>query len=85
MRSEIDAIEAAAVPRIAAASTLDDLRALDQELLGKRSPLSSFKARLGGLDHDGRREVGGAINRVRDSLEAALSAKRVRARAGGAA
>ncbi len=76
MRSEIDAVEADAIPRIAAASTLDHLRALDQELLGKKSHLSSFKAKLGGLDHDGRREVGGAINRVRDSLEAALSAKR---------
>ena len=31
------------LPRIAAASTLDELRALDQELLGKKSPLSSFK------------------------------------------
>jgi phenylalanyl-tRNA synthetase alpha chain len=77
MRSQIDAIEAAAVPRIAAVSTLDELRALDQELLGKKSPLSSFKAELGRLDHDGRREVGGAINRVRDALEAAVSAKRI--------
>ena len=63
-------------PRIAAAATLDELRALDQELLGKRSPLSAFKAKLGGLDADERREVGGALNRVRDALEAALAARR---------
>ncbi|MGH9275567.1 MAG: phenylalanine--tRNA ligase subunit alpha, partial [Acidimicrobiales bacterium] len=76
MLDDIAAIEDDALPRIAAAATLDDLRALDQELLGKKSVLSSFKAKLGGLDHDGRREVGGALNRVRDSLEAALSGRR---------
>ena len=76
MLDEIAAIEADAGPRIARAATLDDLRALDQELLGKRSVLSSFKAKLGGLDHEGRREVGGALNRVRDALEAALSDRR---------
>ena len=76
MLDDIAAIEADALPRIAAAATLDELRALEQELLGKKSVLSSFKAKLGGLDDDGRREVGGALNRVRDALEAALSARR---------
>src|SRR5687768_5566683 len=76
MLDDIAAIEADALPRIAAAATLDDLRALDQELLGKKSVLSSFKAKLGGLDHEGRREVGGAVNRVRDALETALSHRR---------
>jgi phenylalanyl-tRNA synthetase alpha chain len=76
MLEEIAAIEADATPRIAAAETLDALRGLDQELLGKRSPLSSFKASLGGLDADGRREVGAALNRVRRSIETALSARR---------
>ena len=75
MLDDIAAIEVAAAPRIAAAASLDDVRALDQELLGKRSALSAFKARLGGLDHDGRRAVGGALNRVRDALETALSAR----------
>jgi phenylalanyl-tRNA synthetase alpha chain len=76
MLDDIAAIEAAAVPRIADAATLDELRALEQELLGKRSALSSFKSALGGLDHDGRRSVGGALNRVRDALEATLAARR---------
>jgi phenylalanyl-tRNA synthetase alpha chain len=76
MLDEIAAIEADAAPRIAAASTLDELRALDQDLLGKRSALSSFKAKLGGLDADGRREVGAAVNRVRDALQAALGTRR---------
>ena len=36
MHEDIASIEAAAVPRIAAASTVDEVRALDAELLGKR-------------------------------------------------
>ncbi len=76
MLDEIAAIEAEAAPRVAAAATLDALKALEQELLGKRSVLSSFKAKLGGLDDAGRREVGAALNRVRDAIERAVAARR---------
>jgi phenylalanyl-tRNA synthetase alpha chain len=76
MLDEIAAIEAEAAPRVAAAATLDALKALEQELLGKRSVLSSFKAKLGGLDDAGRREVGAALNRVRDAIEGAVAARR---------
>ena len=76
MLDDIAAIETAATPRIAAAATLEDLTALDQELLGKKSDLATFKAKLGGLDPDGRRAVGGAVNRVRDALAAALGGRR---------
>jgi phenylalanyl-tRNA synthetase alpha chain len=76
MLQDIAAIEADAGPRIAAATTLDELRALDQELLGKTSALASFRAKLGSLDPDARREVGGAVNRAREALDAALAARR---------
>jgi phenylalanyl-tRNA synthetase alpha chain len=76
MLEDIAAIEAEAAPRISATTTLDQLRALDQDLLGKRSALSAFKSKLGGLDPDERRQVGGALNQVRDALEAAVSDKR---------
>ena len=76
MLDEIAAIEAEAAPRVAAAATLDDLKALEQEVLGKRSVLSSFKAKLGGLDDAGRREVGAALNRVRDAIEGAVATRR---------
>ncbi len=76
MLDDVTALEAEAAPRIAAAATLDDLRALDQELLGKKSVLSSYKAKLGGLDDAGRKELGAAINRVRDALQVALSTRR---------
>ena len=76
MLEDIASIEAAAVPRIEAADTLDDVRALDAELLGKRAPLSLLKGRLGTLDPDGRRSAGAAINQARATLEAALGARR---------
>ena len=76
MLEDIARIEADAAPRIAAATSVDDVRALDAELFGKRSALSALKARLGGLEPDQRKAVGGAINEVRDSLESALAARR---------
>ena len=77
MLDEIRRIQAESGARIAAATTLDDLGALERELLGKTSALSGFKKQLGGLDNDGRREVGGALNEAQDGLRAAVSARRV--------
>jgi phenylalanyl-tRNA synthetase alpha chain len=76
MLEDIASIEADAAPRIAAATSLDDVRALDAELFGKRSALSGLKGKLGGLDPDERRTVGAAINQARESLEAALATRR---------
>jgi len=74
--AQIEALRAEAVPRIAAAATLEELRSLDGQLLGKRSDLSGLKAQLGGLDPEGRKAVGQAINAARDALEAAVSQRR---------
>jgi phenylalanyl-tRNA synthetase alpha chain len=76
MLDEIARIEADAAPRIAAATTVDELRALDAELLGKRGAIAGFKAQIGGLDAEERKRVGAAINDVRDALDRALSARR---------
>jgi phenylalanyl-tRNA synthetase alpha chain len=76
MLDEIARIQADAAPRIAAAGSLEDLRALDAELLGKKGQLSGLKAGLGALDPDARREVGAAINAARDALDAAVAARR---------
>ena len=76
MLTEIAAVETEAVPRVAAASTLDELRAIEQEVLGKKAVLSRLKAKLGGLDDAGRREAGGSINRARELLEAAVAERR---------
>ena len=76
MLDEIRRIEAESGSRIAGAATLDELGNLDRELLGKTSALSGFKKQLGGLDHDGRREVGAALNAAQESLRAMVAARR---------
>ncbi|HLT17006.1 MAG TPA: phenylalanine--tRNA ligase subunit alpha [Acidimicrobiales bacterium] len=73
---EIAALEAAAAPKIAAAEDLAALRAVEAELLGKRSALSKLKSSLGSLDADGRRQVGQATNRARQAIEAAVAERR---------
>jgi phenylalanyl-tRNA synthetase alpha chain len=73
---EIKAVGTGAVTQIAGAATLDELRALDTELLGKRSALNGFKKQLGGLDADERRTVGRALNEARESIEATLAERR---------
>jgi len=67
-------VEAAA--RASAVATIDEWRALDAELNGKRSALGAFKRRLGGLDPDERRTVGAALNRAQEAVRAALAARR---------
>ena len=72
----INAISAAAVDRVDAATSLDELAQLDTELLGKKSDLTGFKKQLGGLDADERRTVGRALNEAREAIEAAFRARR---------
>ena len=76
MIDDIRRIAAEATSRIGGAATLDELGALDRELLGKGSELSGFKRQMGGLDHEAKREVGGALNAARQQLEAAVVARR---------
>ena len=73
---QLAAVEADAVPKIAAAGDLDELRRLEADLLGKRSSLSTLKSGLRDLDADARRSVGQASNRVRDVLTEAVAARR---------
>jgi phenylalanyl-tRNA synthetase alpha chain len=76
MIEDIRAITAEATRRIAAASTLDDLGALDREILGKGSALTGFKRQMGALDPDARRGVGAALNEARAALETAVADRR---------
>jgi phenylalanyl-tRNA synthetase alpha chain len=73
---DLGRIEAAAGEQIAAAATLDELRAVETELLGKRSPLSQVKSRLGALAPDERRELGQAVNRAKATISAAVEQRR---------
>ena len=76
MTDDIERIAAEGAARLAEAATLDDLRALETELLGKRSELSAVKQRLGTLGPDDRRTIGRAVNEARAALEAAAEARR---------
>ena len=76
MSDDITRMAADGAARLAAAATLDDLRALEAELLGKRSELSAVKQKLGSLAPDERKTIGRAVNDARAILEAAADARR---------
>ena len=76
MIAEIDETTRDALARIAAAADLDALRDTEPEVLGKRSPLARFKARMGQLDPSERREIGQALNEAREKVEAAAADRR---------
>ena len=68
MIDEIQRINEQATERIAAASTLDELRSVETEVLGKKAPLTAVKKRLGELAADERKRVGQALNEARDVI-----------------
>ncbi|MGZ4681093.1 MAG: phenylalanine--tRNA ligase subunit alpha [Acidimicrobiales bacterium] len=72
---DIQRIAADADARIGAASTVEELRAVETEVLGRRSGLTDLKKRLGGLEPEQRKAVGMALNEAMRSLEALVSAK----------
>jgi phenylalanyl-tRNA synthetase alpha chain len=73
---EIARLEDEARVRLDAAATLDELRAAETDVLGKRSPLPSMKKRLGGLDTEDRRAVGKVLHGAQEALAALLVERR---------
>jgi phenylalanyl-tRNA synthetase alpha chain len=73
MLQDIARIADAGAARLATATSLDELRSFESELLGKRGELGSLKAKLGGLDPEERRTVGQALNDARRRLEVAAA------------
>ena len=77
MIAEITAARTAAEQSIAAASTLDELRVLDTDLLGKKSPLALLKTGLGKLTTvDEKKAAGQALNEAMLAVEEVLIARR---------
>src|SRR5690606_36162526 len=74
--SDIEALSARALADIAAASTPDALEALRVALLGKSGSITAQLKALGALPGDQRKAAGEAINRARDAIGAALSARK---------
>ncbi|MGH9182831.1 MAG: phenylalanine--tRNA ligase subunit alpha [Acidimicrobiales bacterium] len=69
-------LEEDARARIATSATLDQLRAAEAEVLGRRSGLTSLRSRLAALAGPDRREAGRVLNDARSRLEAAVAGRR---------
>src|SRR5438270_474185 len=76
MSADRSALESAGAARIGGAATLEELRAVEAEVLGKRSALADMTQRLRELDGDERRKRGQEINEIRARLQAAADARR---------
>jgi phenylalanyl-tRNA synthetase alpha chain len=76
MIDDVDRARADASARISAAATLDELRSLDTELLGKRGALATLKQRLATLDPADRPTAGQALNRALAELRHELEQRR---------
>ncbi len=76
--TDLATITALAKQRLAAASDLDAVTALDSELLGKKSVLAQAKKQLGGLEPADRKTAGQALNTIRGEIEADIAAARAR-------
>ena len=66
---ELEVVEKQASARLEAAVTLDELRAAETDVLGKRSALAALNARLGGMSPEERKEQGRVLNEARRRLQ----------------
>ena len=66
----------AALVQVAAVTSLDQLRTVEAQVLGKKGPLAGLKTRLGTLPDDQRKSVGQAINQALEAVGAALGERR---------
>ncbi len=74
--SGIESLSTQALADIAAAQSPDTLEALRVGLLGKAGSVTAHLKALGALPGDQRKAAGEAINRVRDAIGEALSARK---------
>ena len=72
----------AALTDVNAAAGVDELRAVDIEVLGKRGALARLKTTLGSLPIDERKAMGQAINEAVAAVQAAVDARRAELGAG---
>ena len=74
--SDIESLGTQAMADIAAAGTSESLEALRVSLLGKNGSVTALLKSLGALPGDQRKAAGEAINRARDAIGQALSARK---------
>ncbi len=63
--------------RLEAATDLEEMRAAETDVLGKRSALSAMNQRLGGLPPEERRQAGQRLNEARQRLQALADRRRL--------
>jgi len=73
---QVSSLEAAGALRLQAAATLEDLRATEAEVMGRKSELASVQAGLSQLAPDERREAGRALQEARARLAGLAEARR---------
>lgn len=73
----VESIKSRALADIAAATTPDALEALRVSLLGKSGSITAQLKSLGALPAEQRKAAGEAINRARDAIGEALSARKI--------
>jgi phenylalanyl-tRNA synthetase alpha chain len=73
---DIADIVADARERTAKVTSLDELKALQVDLLGKKAPLAALRQSVGGLDPEARKTVGQALNAARETITAVLDERR---------
>jgi phenylalanyl-tRNA synthetase alpha chain len=71
-----ETLVAEAAARVQAVGSLDELTAVEAELLGKRSSLAAEQKALGALEPDQRREAGQRLQAVRKEIDALVAEKR---------
>ncbi len=76
MIDDLRRIEADAPARIAGADTIEDLRTIESELLGRKGELTLLKKQMGALDPQERRSAGSVLNEVRDSIAESIESRR---------
>ena len=65
-----------ALKKVAGVVTLDELRVVDSEVLGKRGALAQAKTKLGALAIDDRKTIGQAINEAMGVVSEAVEVRR---------
>ncbi|HEX2118042.1 MAG TPA: phenylalanine--tRNA ligase subunit alpha [Acidimicrobiales bacterium] len=74
LTDEVATVEDDGLARVAAATSMAELRAVEQELVsGRRSTLAALNQRLGALPVEDRKEAGRTINAARSRVEAAVA------------
>jgi phenylalanyl-tRNA synthetase alpha chain len=73
--AELEEMLASALGSVRAVNTLEALRALESDLLGRRALMTSWKKLLGALPAEDRRGAGQVLNEAREALEAAFATR----------